>query len=232
MTRRTDPESPPVFLFDLDGTLLEDRTVLHLADAFDVREALEEIWDAHRGSQELAAGEAETLKVASLLKGVPEERFEETIRQVPFRRGAPQTVARLKRMGFEVGVASASYQAAVERARNELGLDFSLGVELERDRGVLTGGVSSEPIGGPCGQWVCKERVLREWKGALGAPFAVAMGDGLNDVCLLEEADLGLAIEPCPSRLKHVADHVVSELVVVPGTVAAFLEDQPAPSEA
>lgn len=228
MTPRKD-RPRPVFLFDLDGTLLKERTIVRLSEEFGFRRELEAIWETHRSSQELAAGEDETAKVASLLEDIPTDRFRRAIEGVPFREGARAMVDRLREVGFRLGVASASYQEATDRARRELGMDLSVGVRLEREDHVLTGEIASDRIGGPCGQWICKERVLRSWKEDVGAPYALALGDGLNDVCMMREADLGLALEPCPESLKEVADRTVPDLRSVPVEVSEFLEEDALP---
>lgn len=228
MTPRKD-RPRPVFLFDLDGTLLKERTILHLSEEFGFRKELEAIWETHRSSQELAAGEDETVKVASLLEGIPGDRFRRAIQEVPFREGARAMVDRLREMGFRLGVASASYQEATDRARRELGADLSVGVQLEREGCLLTGEIASDRIGGPCGQWVCKERVLRSWKEEVGAPYALALGDGLNDVCMVRAADMGFALEPCPEGLKEAANRTVPDLRSVPAEVSAFLEEEALP---
>ncbi len=218
---RTLPSSAPVFLFDLDKTLLTSRTVLHLADRFDVREDLEAIWDKHRG--ELAAGERETLEVARLFEGVPLDAFRQAVHEVPFREGAQGAVDALHQLGFQVGVASASYGLATERARRELGLDFSIGVPLEREAGRLTGRVLDGRVHGACGQWICKASVLEAWASRVNAPMTAALGDGANDACMARQADLGLALDPCHPTLEEAACRVVEDLSSVPSVAETFL---------
>lgn len=203
-----------VFLFDLDRTLLSSRTVVALSEAFGVREEVERVWDAHRS--ELAAGLEETEAIASLFGGVRVDAFEEALARVPWRDGAKGAVEGLKELGFRVGVASASYGFATDRARSVLELDHSVGVPLVEEGGRLTGEVGEQRYGGGCGRWVCKRAVLEEWSDRLGASFSMALGDGRNDVCMVEFADVGLAIEPCHEGLMDAADEVVSSLRRVP----------------
>lgn len=210
-----------VFLFDLDRTLFASRTVLRLSDAFGVREDVERIWDAHRS--ELAAGDEETKAIAGLFEGVRVDAFERVLGAVPWREGAAGVVADLKRLGFRVGVASAGYELATDRARRELGLDMSVGVPLIQTGGRLTGEVGEKRFSGACDRWVCKRAVLDEWMGCVGASFSVALGDGRNDVCMIEGADVGMAIKPCPRGLVQEADVVVSSLKEVPGVARDVL---------
>lgn len=203
-----------LFLFDLDRTLLSSRTVLRLSDAFGVREEVERIWDEHRS--ELAAGEDETEAIAALFKDVRVEAFEQVLGEVPWRDGAKEAVEGLKSLGFQVGVASAGYALATDRARRELGLDVSVGVPLIQEEGRLTGEVGEKRFSGACDRWVCKRAVLEGWRGRVGASFSMALGDGRNDVCMVKGADVGMAIEPCPSDLARHADVVVASLKDVP----------------
>lgn len=203
-----------VFLFDLDRTLLASRSILRLSDAFGVREDVERIWDAHRS--ELAAGDEETEAIAGLFEGVRVEAFERVLGAIPWREGAADAVTDLKSLGFRVGVASAGYELATDRARRELGLDMSVGVPLIQDGGRLTGEVGEKRFSGGCNRWVCKRAVLDGWRECVGASFSVALGDGRNDVCMIEGADVGMAIKPCPRGLSREADVVVSSLKEVP----------------
>lgn len=211
----------PLVLFDLDRTLLVERTITHLAHRFEASDALERIWN-EAPSQELAAGVAESRAVARLFEDTPYEAFRAACAEVAFRPDALETVRALQDLGLRVGVVSAGYTLATGRAAEELGLDLHVGVALVVEDGRLTGEIDPPVFPGPCGQHVCKETVLEQAAKATGAPFTVAVGDGQNDLCMIEAADLGIAIEPAHPRLREAADAVVDELGEVVGLVRGW----------
>ena len=97
---------------------------------------------------------------------------------------------------------------------NRLGIDvrfqcWAFSVELVQRDGRLTGELRPPRFTGPCGQFVCKQAVLERVQRATRAPFTVAVGDGRNDVCMIEAADLGVGVEPCHPRVREAADLVV-----------------------
>lgn len=209
-----------VCVFDLDRTLVAERTVIHLADVFGVRSEVDRIWDEHHRDQEVAAGDVESRRIAALFTGVSVARFEAACAEVPFRDGAHDAVLGLRRQGYVVGVVSAGYAFATRRAQRTLGLDFERGVELETEDGVLTGRIVGAGVPGPCGQYICKANTLALATKRHDASRTIAVGDGRNDVCMLEAADFGAAVTPCHPRLEAVADVVLADLGDLPRYVA------------
>ena len=213
---------PPLAVFDLDRTLLAGRTILDLADRFGVLPEVQAIWDRHR-AQELAAGEEESRAIAALFAGVDEAALADACEDRPLRAGAEATVQGLRAMGFRVGVASATYTQATAAVARRLGLDFHVGARLVVEDGRLTGALAPSPASGACGQHVCKEAVLLTERDRTGASFTLAVGDGQNDLCMFQAADLAVAVEPCHPRLRAAAHAVVPELPDLLPIVAARL---------
>jgi phosphoserine phosphatase len=204
-------KAPRLAIFDLDSTLLDGRTILHLGEHFGVLDKIEAIW-AHNPEDEVAAGVDESRRISELFAGVDVQEFDRVCRSVPLRPGAQETVDGLRRMGFVVGVASASYDVAVRAAQERLGLDRVAGAELVISNGRVTGRLRDPTWAGPCGHFICKENVLSAWKAEVGATFTIGAGDGVNDVCLLETADLGVAVEPAHPAARAAADAAVTDL--------------------
>lgn len=209
-------------VFDLDQTLLDGRAILHLGQRFDLVGEIQAIWAQSR-DDELAAGAPESRQLARLFRGVPVSELESACRKMPLRNGATTAVRSLKRMGFRVGVASASYTVATQAISRRLGLDMHAGAELEVAEGRLTGTLSPSVHRGPCSRFICKESVLDAWARSTSAALTVGVGDGANDECLLRRADLAIAIEPAHPKARAAAKHVVSDLRHVPELVARHL---------
>lgn len=207
----TPVSNSPVCLFDLDQTLVDGRTVLRLGERFGVLGLVEAIW-AESGDAEAGAGVAESQRIVRLFTGVNVQEFARVCSELPFRPGAVEAVRGLRAIGYRVGVASATFTFATNAAKQRLGLDFAVGVEVEHDGDALTGRILPGRFNGDCGQFVCKERVLEHYASA----FTMAVGDGRNDVCMLQKADLGVAVEPCHEDVRSAADRVVRDLREVP----------------
>lgn len=207
-------------LFDLDRTLVLDRTVERLADHFGVRDQLDLTFET--GAEEPAAGVDESARIVRLFEGVDAREFEAVCRDFRLRNGAEEAVQRLQELGFEVGVVSASYVPAAEAVRERLGLDLSVAAEPIVEEGRLTGELRPSPFRGRCGTFVCKEEVLAAYC-TDETEVTVAVGDGLNDRCMLEAADFGVALAPCPVEVRLAGDIVVHELTAVPPVVQRYL---------
>lgn len=211
-------------LFDLDRTLVEGRTIERLADHFGLRAGFASAL-GERG-EEPAAGVDESARIIALFKGVDAAEFARVCADLVLRDGAKEAVARLKDMGFRVGVVTASYGAAAEACRERLGLDFAVAAEPETKDGRLTGRLLPSEHVGDCGTFICKERVLLAHAGPDAEP-TVAVGDGMNDLCMIEAADIGVALEPCPLAVRLAADVVVRDLRAIPAVVQQRLTLMP-----
>lgn len=211
-------------LFDLDRTLVEGRTIERLADHFGLSDEVASALD--RRGEEPAAGVDESARIIALFEGVDAAEFAQVCADLTLREGAEEVVARLKDMGFRVGVVTASYQAAAEACRERLGLDFAVAAEPETKDGLLTGRLLPSEHVGDCGTFICKERVLLAYAGLEGEP-TVAVGDGMNDLCMMEVADVGIAVEPCPLTVRLAADVVVRDLRAIPAVVQQRLSLMP-----
>ncbi len=211
------PVERPLVLFDLDGTLLDGRTIHHVARSFGVIDEARSCWRSEDRGPTSVSPEVKR-QVAALFEGVSLSELEACAGEVPFREGAHEAVDELRALNAIVGVVTGSYHVAAVRARRALMLDFAVGVELEASGGVLTGGLGASGFGGPCEEWICKRAVLEAFADRYGASVSVAVGDGLNDRCMLEAADVGVAVPAASDEVRASADRVIP-LEEVPGVV-------------
>jgi phosphoserine phosphatase len=200
-------------IFDLDRTLLDGRTIHHLADTFEVTQPAEQAWQAYREGE--ATWQETKQRVAKLFAGVPIPRLEAACRDLAYHEQATRVVGTFQDAGVRVGLLTASYQPAAERARQDLGLDLAYGTRLRTEDGCVDGGLQAPRFTGECGRWICKADALAHAREQLDADLTLAVGDGPNDACMLEAADLGVAVDPDRSRAVAAAD-VVADLGEVP----------------
>jgi phosphoserine phosphatase len=138
---------------------------------------------------ELDAAAAVRERVA-LLAGLDEDRIDEVREALQLSPEARTFVRTLRRLGYYVGVVSSSFTVFTNRVVDELGLDFAAANELEIVDGALTGGVL-DPIMDRAG----RGDALRRFADKFGVPLSqtVAVGDGTDDIDMLETAGLGIA---------------------------------------
>lgn len=213
----------PLCVFDLDNTLTYDRTIERVADRLGRKDVLEEDRLEPRLPEE---GGETSRRLMVRFANEDADEFEEACRAFRIREGAAEAVAGLRNLGFRIGVVSAFYQPAVDRARQELGLDFALAGEPEVVAGRLTGRLRDSTYTARCGNLVCNEQVLRAFCG--GDDLTVGVSAGYDDRCLLHAADLGIAVEPCPIDVRVRADVVVRHLAAIPAVVKQRMT-QPTP---
>jgi phosphoserine phosphatase len=140
------------------------------------------------------------------LAGLPATALDEVRDSLRLTPGARTLVRTLKHLGYAVGVVSGGFTQVVTSLADELELDFAAANTLEVVDGRLTGRVL-EPIVDRPG----KATALREFAAARGVPLeqTVAIGDGANDLDMLEAAGLGVAFNAKPT-VREAADTAVS----------------------
>lgn len=193
-------------LFDMDGTLVKGRFVVELAKHIGRTAELEHFLD----NPALDADER-TRQIAQLFVGIPQPVFQEIARNLPLMPGASETIVALRKAGYRVGIVSDSYFSATEIVRRRVFADFSIANLMRFRAGQATGEITlSQAMIHPRGCRLhahCKANVLRHLRDKMHlAPEAVlAVGDGENDICMLQEAGLSVAFQPKNERVRKAA---------------------------
>jgi len=193
-----------LIVFDVDSTLIQGEVIEMLAQRAGAGEAVAAITGAAmRGEIDFA--ESLHQRVATLA-GLPVGVLEEVADEVELTPGARTTIRTLRRLGFHCGVVSGGFRQVVEPLAHELMLDFVAANELEIADGRLTGRVV-----GPIVDRAGKAKALRDFANQAGVPMeqTVAVGDGANDIDMLNAAGLGVAFNAKPA-LREVADASLS----------------------
>ena len=193
-----------LIVFDVDSTLIQGEVIEMLAERAGAGAAVAAITGAAmRGEIDFA--ESLHQRVATLA-GLPAEVLEEVADEVELTAGARTTIRTLRRLGFHCGVVSGGFRQVIEPLAHELMLDFVAANELEIINGKLTGRVV-----GPIVDRAGKAKALRDFAQQAGVPMeqTVAVGDGANDIDMLNAAGLGVAFNAKPA-LREVADASLS----------------------
>ncbi len=180
-------------VMDVDSTLIRDEVIELLAGhAGREREVAAVTAAAMRG--ELDFAESLTARVAAL-RGLPESVLDEVRAAVRLTPGARTLARTLKRLGFSVALVSGGFHEVVAPLAAELGIEHVAANRLEVVDGRLTGRTVGDIVDRPG-----KAAALRRFAAAEGLPLSrtVAIGDGANDIDMLQAAGLGVAFNAKP----------------------------------
>jgi len=198
---------PRLVVFDMDGTLIAERLIFHLARRFGFEAKLKEIMARRVLEYE------KTRDIASLLKGLSATEIVDTFDRIPLSPGAETTIEALKEDGHVLAIISDSYTIATERLKARLGFDYTIANKLVVKRGKATGEVEM-PLNWPDDKKGCLKHAIcklnamfslsRETK--IPLERTVAVGDNIADICMLEQASLGIAFNPKARAVERSAD--------------------------
>jgi phosphoserine phosphatase len=192
-------------VLDVDSTLTQDEGIDLLAACVSegVAQKVARITaQAMRGELDF---ERALRQRVTALSGVTRQQLEAATRSVRLTEGARELVTGLRSKGHLVGAVSGGFHQMIDPLAEDLELDFHRANTLEIVDDVLTGDLVGPIIGARE-----KANTLLEWASTHGIDQArtVAIGDGGNDVFMLQEAGLGIAFMAKPIA-KEAADIVL-----------------------
>jgi phosphoserine phosphatase len=180
-----------IIVFDLDGTLIEQEIIEELAKAAGAYEEVRQITAlAMNGKMEFH----EALKArVRLLKGLPVSRLEEIRCSISILPSVVDLVHQLKEIGFIVGIVTGGFDFVADYVGKMVGADYVFSNKLVTFGGTLTGEVTGEMIGPEAKLKAIKK--IAEERG-IGLNSCVAVGDGANDLFMIENVGLGVGFRP------------------------------------
>ena len=188
-----DRRGQRLVVMDVDSTLIQDEVIDLLAERAGVLDEVAEITErAMRGEIDFA----ESLKErVALLAGLPAEALEETARRIRLTPGARTLCRTLRRLGFRVCLVSGGFREVIAPLAEQLEVDGLRANALEIVEGRLTGRVTGVIV-----DRHGKREALEEFAREFGIPVArtIAIGDGANDLDMLDAAGLGIAFNAKP----------------------------------
>lgn len=191
-------EQPPtpkaLFLADMDSTMIEIECIDELADYAGVKAEVSQVTEqAMRG--ELDFREALAARVR-LLEGLPVSVLEDCYQErVRFTEGAKTAVQTMAANGCRCVLVSGGFTFFTERVAAALGFHRHRANQLSIDKGHLTGEVIP-----PISDADTKLDTLKEERAQLSIDTnsVMAVGDGANDIPMIEAAGLGVAYRAKP----------------------------------
>ena len=178
---------------DMDSTIVTGETLDELAAQAGVGEQVAAIT---RESMEGRLDFAQALRArVAMLRGLPISALERTWDGVRLSPGARTLVATMRAHGARAVLVSGGFTFFTARVAALCGFDAHQANLLLDDGTALTGAVA-EPIL----DRDAKRAALRQWAGELGIPLrdTLAVGDGANDLAMIQDAGLGVAYHAKP----------------------------------
>ena len=183
-----------IVLLDMDSTLIQQEVIDLLAEKCGVGDKVSAITEsAMRGELDFAASLNARVK---LLAGADAEILQSVKAGITLTPGARTLIRTLHKLGHKVGVVSGGFLDVIEPLLQELKIDFYRANKLEITDGKLTGNLLGAII-----DKGAKADALREFAAAENVSLAqtIAIGDGANDLGMLEIAGLGIAFNAKPA---------------------------------
>lgn len=184
---------------DVDSTFVKGEFIDELAELCGCKPEVAKITErAMRGEIDFKQALGERV---ALLKGLSLERALGLMERVELTPGADRLVQALRSLGFRIGLVSGGFSVFVDQLKRRHSLDFAFANELEVKDGALTGRLRGTVVDGER-----KAQVLVDMAQAYNCRLeqTVAIGDGANDVLMLQSAGLGIAFRAKP-KLQEVA---------------------------
>jgi phosphoserine phosphatase len=195
-----------LFAFDMDSTLIQGEVIDELAKMAGVADQVVKITEsAMRG--EIEFQESFRRRVA-LLRGLQEARVCELIGTIPLAEGAERLISTLKTLGYKTAILSGGFTFFARHLQQRFGIDYVHANELEFANGVVTGEVTGQIVDGARKAALLKEIAAQE---KISLEQVVAVGDGANDLPMLNLAGMGIAFRAKP-LVRQNADHSLTQL--------------------
>ena len=189
-------------VFDLDNVIIDGEGIDEIGKLINIEDQIAAITEqAMQGDIDF---ETSIKKRVGLLKGVATDDIRTLANEMPLMKGAEETVSTLKENGFDVAIISGSFDIIADTIKGKLDVDNIFTNSLVEEDGILTGEVTGPLVSGS------KLDVLSELIEEKGYSLdeCVAVGDGANDISMIESAKYGIAFNAKPA-LKENADIIV-----------------------
>jgi phosphoserine phosphatase len=185
--------SRQLVVFDMDSTLIDAEVIDELAHEAGVGPQVASITEAAmQGELDFEQSFRQRL---ALLEGLPVEVLQSVAKRLRLNEGAEYLIKRLKQLGFKTAIVSGGFIYFARYLQSILGVDYVYANELDIHDGYVTGRVSGTIIDGQIKAQLLRELAHRE---GLRLEQVIAVGDGANDLPMLQIAGLGIAFRAKP----------------------------------
>ncbi|RDE92076.1 phosphoserine phosphatase [Aggregatibacter aphrophilus] len=193
-----------LLVMDMDSTAIQIECIDEIAKLAGTGDMVSAITErAMRG--ELDFSQSLRQRVATL-KDAPEGILQEVKQHLPLMPGLVETVKELKNHGWKVAIASGGFTYFAEVLQQKLGLDFIAANQFEIIDGKLTGNVQGTIVDA---QYKAQTLQQLAQQFNIATENTVAIGDGANDLAMMQVADVGVAYHAKP-KVQQLAQVIVN----------------------
>ena len=192
--------------FDMDSTLIKTEVIDELADRAGVGEQVREITEAAmRGELDFSESFKQRVK---LLKGLDESVMQDIVDNLPIMDGADRLMSILKKFGFKIAILSGGFTYFGNHLKQRFNADYIYANELEIVDGKLTGNFVGDIVDGRRKAELM--RLIAQVEN-IDLQQVIAVGDGANDLPMINQAGLGIAFHAKP-KVKANAKQSISNM--------------------
>jgi phosphoserine phosphatase len=193
-----------LIVMDVDSTLIQGEVIELLAAHSGHAEEVARVTErAMRGELDF---EASLRARVALLAGIPSTALDEVYDELVLAPGARTLVRTLRRLGYRFALVSGGFSQITDRLAEDLDIHYARANELEIVDGVITGRILGDIV-----DRAGKAAAARYFAEQVGVTLesVVAIGDGANDLDMLEVAGLGIAYN-AKALVQEAADTTVN----------------------
>ena len=193
-----------LLVMDMDSTAIQIECIDEIAKLAGVGELVSAITEsAMRGELDF---EQSLRRRVGTLKGAPESILQQVRENLPLMPGLVETIQTLQKYGWKTAIASGGFTYFADYLKALLQLDFAASNQFDIEDGKLTGLVKGDVVDA---QYKAKtlQHLLEEY--GIDSQHSIAIGDGANDLAMMNVAGLGVAFHAKP-KVQQQAQIVVN----------------------
>jgi phosphoserine phosphatase len=193
-----------LIVLDVDSTLIQGEVIDLLAAHAGLEAEVAAVTDAAmRGDLDFESALRERV---ARLEGLDAKVLDQVYESIVLTPGVRTMVRTLRRLGYRFAIVSGGFSQITDRLAADLGIHYARANELEIVDGRLTGRIVGDVV-----DRAGKATAMRQFAADVGVPLSavVAIGDGANDLDMLNAAGLGIAYNAKPV-LREAADTAVN----------------------